>query len=275
MNTPQTFDFQAGPDISGYWKNYKTGQIVRIKDTIFEDNNLVGITYDGQMVNMNKLKDFVKYNPTEEEKTQQNRPQASVQTSKSVLLRGLNTDTSQKPVEIDRCDDIDSNIDSSLNGNPGESSDEDIYGYEPYDYVTNREHQFKLKRDDSVSISKTSDPDRVAIIKVLNNLSENQQPKISVSVDWEVPDGVKFLKDYLNITAAQIADVVNERYVNISDVIDKITEKICSVLGVSRYEKDQSTSSKEVENTHTDPSESSVLKSLSKVSKKKGKTPKN
>ena len=60
MNTPQTFDFQSGPDLSGYWKNYKTGQIVRIKDTIFEDNNLVGVTYDGQMVNMNKLKDFVK-----------------------------------------------------------------------------------------------------------------------------------------------------------------------------------------------------------------------
>ena len=59
MNTPQTFDFQSGPDLSGYWKNYKTGQIVRIKDTIFEDNNLVGVTYDGQMVNMNKLKDFV------------------------------------------------------------------------------------------------------------------------------------------------------------------------------------------------------------------------
>ena len=211
MNTPQTFDFQSGPDLSGYWKNYKTGQIVRIKDTIFEDNNLVGVTYDGQMVNMNKLKDFVKYNPTADEASQSSNPVQTKNIDQSVLLRGMNTDTTQKP-EV---------VDSSI-------TDE----YEPYDYVHNREPKFQLKRDDSGSYKSTSDPDRAAIIKVLDNLDEKDKPKITVKLDWVIPDGVKFLQDYLHITPAQIAEVIKERYADLAILNDAVTDEILHVLGV-------------------------------------------
>lgn len=212
MNTPQTFDFQSGPDLSGYWKNYKTGQIVRIKDTIFEDNNLVGVTYDGQMVNMNKLKDFVKYNPTADEASQSSNPAQTKSTDQSVLLRGLNTDTTQKPEVTDS---------SSI-------TDE----YEPYDYVHNREPKFQLKYDDSGSCKSTSDPDRAAIIKVLDNLDEKDKPKITVKLDWVIPDGVKFLQDYLHITPAQIAEVVKERYADLTILNDAVTDEILHILGV-------------------------------------------
>lgn len=212
MNTPQTFDFQSGPDLSGYWKNYKTGQIVRIKDTIFEDNNLVGVTYDGQMVNMNKLKDFVKYNPTADEASQSSNPAQTKSTDQSVLLRGMNTDTTRIPDEVDS---------NSI-------ADE----YEPYDYVHNREPKFQLKYDDSGSCKSTSDPDRAAIIKVLDNLDEKDKPKITVKLDWVIPDGVKFLQDYLHITPAQIAEVVKERYADLATLNDAVTDEILHVLGV-------------------------------------------
>ena len=219
MNTPQTFDFQSGPDLSGYWKNYKTGQIVRIKDTIFEDNNLVGVTYDGQMVNMNKLKDFVKYNPTADEASQSSNSAQTKSTDQSVLLRGLNTDTTQKPEVTDS---------SSI-------TDE----YEPYDYVHNREPKFQLKRDDSGSCNSTSDPDRAAIIKVLDNLDEKDKPKITVKLDWVIPDGVKFLQDYLHITPSQIAEVVKERYADLSILNDAVTDEILHVLGVKNEVKNE------------------------------------
>lgn len=212
MNTPQTFDFQSGPDLSGYWKNYKTGQIVRIKDTIFEDNNLVGVTYDGQMVNMNKLKDFVKYNPTADEASQSSNPAQTKSTDQSVLLRGMNTDTTRIPDEVDS---------NSI-------ADE----YEPYDYVHNREPKFQLKYDDSGSCKSTSDPDRAAIIKVLDNLDEKDKPKITVKLDWVIPDGVKFLQDYLHITPAQIAEVIKERYADLATLNDAVADEILHVLGV-------------------------------------------
>ena len=213
MNTPQTFDFQSGPDLSGYWKNYKTGQIVRIKDTIFEDNNLVGVTYDGQMVNMNKLKDFVKYNPTTDETTQLSNPAQTKSTDQSVLLRGLNTDTTQKPEVVDSSNSI---------------TDE----YIPYDYTQKYEPKFQLKRgDESCSCNSISDPDRAAIIKVLDNLDEKDKPKITVKLDWVIPDGVKFLQDYLHITPAQIAEVVKERYADLTVLNDAVTDEILRVLG--------------------------------------------
>ena len=221
MNTPQTFDFQSGPDLSGYWKNYKTGQIVRIKDTIFEDNNLVGVTYDGQMVNMNKLKDFVKYNPTADEVSQSANPAQTKSTDQSVLLRGMNTDTTRIPDEVDS------------NSNYNSITDE----YEPYDYVHNREPRFQLKYDDSGSCKSTSDPDRAAIIKVLDNLDEKDKPKITVKLDWVIPDGVKFLQDYLHITPAQIAEVVKERYADLTILNDAVTDEILHVLGVKTEAK--------------------------------------
>lgn len=217
MNTPQTFDFQSGPDLSGYWKNYKTGQIVRIKDTIFEDNNLVGVTYDGQMVNMNKLKDFVKYNPTADEAAQSSKPVQTKSTDQSVLLRGMNTDTTQKPEVVDS---------NSI-------TDE----YEPYDYMHNREPRFQLKYDDSGSCKSTSDPDRAAIIKVLDNLDEKDKPKITIKLDWVIPDGVKFLQDYLHITPAQIAEVIKERYADLTILNDAVTDEILRVLGVKTEAK--------------------------------------
>lgn len=220
MNTPQTFDFQSGPDLSGYWKNYKTGQIVRIKDTIFEDNNLVGVTYDGQMVNMNKLKDFVKYNPTTDEATQLSNPAQTKSTDQSVLLRGLNTDTTQKPEVVDS---------NSI-------TDE----YIPYDYTQKYEPKFQLKRgDESGSCNSISDPDRAAIIKVLDNLDEKDKPKITVKLDWVIPDGVKFLQDYLHITPAQIAEVVKERYADLTVLNDAVTDEILDVLGVKNEAKNE------------------------------------
>lgn len=212
MNTPQTFDFQSGPDLSGYWKNYKTGQIIRIKDTLFEDNNLVGITYDGQMVNMNKLKDFVKYNPAADEASQSSTPSPTKMVDQSVLLRGLNTDTTQKPEVLDS---------NSI-------TDE----YVPYDYTQKCEPKFQLKRDDSGPCNYTSDPDRAAIIKVLDNLDEKDKPKITVKLDWVIPDGVKFLQDYLHITPAQIAEVIKERYADLTVLNDAVTDEILDVLGV-------------------------------------------
>ena len=221
MNTPQTFDFQSGPDLSGYWKNYKTGQIVRIKDTIFEDNNLVGVTYDGQMVNMNKLKDFVKYNPTADEASQSSNPVQTKSTDQSVLLRGMNTDTAQKPGVVEN--------------NSNSITDE----YEPYDYVHNREPKFQLKLDDSGSCKSTSDPDRAAIIKVLDNLDEKDKPKITVKLDWVIPDGVKFLQEYLHITPAQIAEVIKERYADLTILNDAVTDEILHVLGVKTEVKNE------------------------------------
>lgn len=60
-----SFDFNSGPDLQGYWKNYRTGQVVYIKDTIIENNNLTGVTRDGKMIDMNQLDSFVKVSEKE------------------------------------------------------------------------------------------------------------------------------------------------------------------------------------------------------------------
>lgn len=248
MNTPQTFDFQSGPDLSGYWKNYKTGQIVRIKDTIFEDNNLVGVTYDGQMVNMNKLKDFVKYNPTADEVSQSSNSAQTKSVDQSVLLRGMNTDTTQKLEEVD------GNYNNSITNE-----------YEPYDYVHNREPRFQLKHDDSGSCNSTSDPDRAAIIKVLDNLDEKDKPKITVKLDWVIPDGVKFLQDYLHITPAQIAEVIKEKYADLTILNNAVTDEILHVLGVKTEVKTETKTEVKTETkTEENPKQPKTTKKIKK-----------
>ena len=63
--TSQTFDFNSGPEITGSWKNYRTGEVINIRDTIIEDNQLIGISDRGMQIPFSKLSSFVKLDSRE------------------------------------------------------------------------------------------------------------------------------------------------------------------------------------------------------------------
>ena len=221
MISPQTFDFAAGPDLTGCWKNYRTGQVVKIKDTLFEDNNLVGVTTTGQMINMNQLKDFVKYDPSKEEQAPAMAPShpapQKTYTDPDTLLRGLKAANPYSSVL-------------------GDNYLDDEYGPPETPTITSAGNMDIHTMSCETGIKK-SDPDQMAIDRVLGDLKDNDIPAIDVCVRWTVPAGVKFLEDYLHISPEKIARSVIEKFASEQDIHDRIVSEIESVLGVKHKEE--------------------------------------
>lgn len=225
MVSPQTFDLSTGPDLTGSWKNYKTGQVIKIKDTLFEDNNLVGVTTAGQMINMNQLKDFVKYDPSKDETSSQTpstwpsaapAPQKQMpQATSDVLLRGLKTD--------------DPYLDNSYLGDQYSAIPGDSYMGDGYGLPNNIPTTTTTGKDSNIYASPINDPDQSAIDKVLGDI---EGPQIDVKVTWEVPQGVKFLEEYLHIPKDKISKSIIAKFASETDIHNKIKREIEKIIGV-------------------------------------------
>ena len=218
MVSPQTFDLSTGPDLTGSWKNYKTGQVIKIKDTLFEDNNLVGVTTTGQMINMNQLKDFVKYDPSKDETST---PQKQMpQTTSDVLLRGLKTDDPY----LDN-----SYLDNSYLGDQYSVIPGDPYLGDGHGLPNNIPTTTTTGKDSNIYASPINDPDQSAIDKVLGDI---EGPQIDVKVTWEVPQGVKFLEEYLHIPKDKISKSIIAKFASETDIHNKIKCEIEKIIGV-------------------------------------------
>lgn len=222
MVSPQTFDLSTGPDLTGSWKNYKTGQVIKIKDTLFEDNNLVGVTTAGQMINMNQLKDFVKYDPSKDETSSQTPStwSSAAQATSDVLLRGLKTDYPY----LDN-----SYLDDQYSVIPG-----DPYLGDGYGLPNNIPTTTTTGKDSNIYASPINDPDQSAIDKVLGDI---EGPKIDVKVTWEVPQGVKFLEEYLHIPKDKISKSIIAKFASETDIHNKIKREVEKIIGVLEEEQ--------------------------------------
>lgn len=191
--TGSTFDFNGGPDLQGWWKNYRTGQTVYIKDTIFENNNLSGVTRDGRIVDMNQLNDFVKV--SEQEANAQN--VTPVKTASAVKQPQVNLDL-----------------------------DKDVY--EDIDVLTkplgkNTAVMGEIPEPEKPKVN--YDP----INKILDGAKTG--PKVTVSVKWDdFPEGLVFLQKYLDVKTEDIIDAVVQKYVDTEKLAKDVSGALEKIL---------------------------------------------
>ncbi len=198
-----TFDYDNGPDLKGYWKNYRTGQTVYIKDTIIENGQLTGIDRTGRMVPYNVLSQFVKCSKEEAESV------TPVKTATTPARTGVTSTVNEH---------LDDNIYNEIE-----------LDNESFDTPTTA----KLNTANTVPITdgyavakQTVAPDiDPAIIKVLDGITET--PKITVKVQWEnFPEGLVFLNKYLKTDICDITDAVLCRWAD----TDSLREKVCTEI---------------------------------------------
>lgn len=83
MNQSVTFDTASGIDLSGWWSNPSTGESYQIVDQFFQDNSLYVKTMQGQIINFNRIQNFVRSDKPID------RPVEKPQMQNSKLLEGL------------------------------------------------------------------------------------------------------------------------------------------------------------------------------------------
>lgn len=190
MNTPGiTFDGTA-PMMEGTWFNPKTGDVIKIRDTFFENNNYVARTTDGRMLNYSQLQNYVR--DDSKSVSQNSKPAAKPTVSKPAvsakapavdpdsmlsqedldILEGLSTpDTSQNRSAVQE---VQNGIAERLNGMT--------------DYID--------KRGQELTISD----------QIINRaMEEEDEPRLVVQVSWNAPtQKLLFLKQNMGITDSDI-----------------------------------------------------------------------
>lgn len=207
-----TFDFSAGLDLVGSWENLRTGEVINIRDTVMMDNQLIGVTTDGRQIPFEKLQSFVK---SEDQKPTR---AASAPAKRKPAARP------SKPF----VDDVDR--ENNWGKTAEDTNPDDFGGYEilPEDQNLLRK-PFNAKPEAKQAPAKPKvDP---AITKVLEGLSPKETPVIDINVKWDsIPEGVVFLKKYLNVSEEDLTAAIIDKYIDMKEVQGKLSEKLTKII---------------------------------------------
>ena len=207
-------DFGAGLDLTGSWENVRTGEVINIRDTIMMDNQMIGLSTDGRQIPFEKLQSFVK-----SDIAKPNTP------PKRTNISQKRTPRPSKPFvdDVDReqnwgatTDDVDPSTDS---------------GYEilPEDMDLLRKPLSRKEDVNKTQKAEHSSP----ISTVLDGLKKSEQPKINFNIKWDnIPEGIIFLKKYLQISENDITDAVINKFININDIRDKLITDLKKIIEV-------------------------------------------
>ena len=247
--TSQTFDFNSGPEITGSWKNYRTGEVINIRDTIIEDNQLIGISDRGMQIPFSKLSSFVKLDSREP--------------SRGPDYSNVSKPATKKAQPKPFVDDVDREYNANYNA--------DVMS--EYEDEANRLLNTPIR---PAAQQPTINP---AITKVLEGLAEKDRPKINIDIEWsEVPEGIMFLKKYLDISEGDIVKACIDKYIDLDQIRLKLSIQLSTIIesvlgGGNKTEATDKPENKpeEVQSPETDTVEETVPKKTSKrVVRRKG-----
>ena len=207
-------DFGAGLDLTGSWENVRTGEVINIRDTIMMDNQMIGLTTDGRQIPFEKLQSFVK-----SDTAKPNTPPKRANVSQKRVQRP------SKPFvdDVDREQNWGSTVDDT------DSSTDSGYEILPEDMDLLRKPLPRREDADKIQKPEISNP----ISTVLEGLKKSEQPKINFSIKWDnIPEGIIFLKKYLQISENDIVDAIINKFINVSDIRDKLTTDLKKIVEV-------------------------------------------
>ena len=205
-------DFGAGLDLAGSWENVRTGEVINIRDTIMMDNQMIGLSTDGRQIPFEKLQSFVKSDIA--------KPNTPPQRTNISQKR---TPRPSKPFvdDVDReqnwgstTDDVDSSADS---------------GYEILPEDMDLLRKPLPRREDEDRVQKSEQPSPIST--VLEGLKKSEQPKINFSIKWDnIPEGIIFLKKYLQISENDITDAIINKFINVNDIREKLIVDLKKII---------------------------------------------
>lgn len=205
-------DFGAGLDLTGSWENVRTGEVINIRDTIMMDNQMIGLSTDGRQIPFEKLQSFVK-SDTAKPNTPPRRANITQKRAPRVSKPFID-DVDREQNWGATTDDVDSSTDS---------------GYEILPEDMDLLRKPLPRREDANKVQKFELPNPIST--VLDGLKKSEQPKINFSIKWDnIPEGIIFLKKYLQISDNDITDAIINKFININDIRDKLISDLKKII---------------------------------------------
>lgn len=163
MTTEFSFDTTTGPNMQGTWVNPKNGDYFTVRETFFQDNNLMVQTMDGRLLDYNFISDYIKCDVKEAKRISEN----------------VKSKSNNKELEVPT--EIKSIIENEANPESGSEYDEYMI---PEDANLFNKGDNIFKKSLSTPSPAPVIPGSEDMIFIKRALGKTIGPKIKVSIDW-------------------------------------------------------------------------------------------
>lgn len=220
MTTEFSFDTTTGPNMQGTWVNPKNGDYFTVRETFFQDNNLMVQTMDGRLLDYNFISDYIKCDVKEAQRISEN----------------VKSKSNNKELEVPA--EIKSIIENETKSESGSEYDEYMI---PEDANLFNKGDNIFKKPLSIPSPTPVVQESEDMIFIKRALGKTIGPKIKVSIDW--PDfptqKIDMLTTLLDVSDESIASW----YIKDIDV-DSIKKEVQQ--SIEKYIKKVNTQSKPV-----------------------------
>lgn len=233
-----TFDGTA-PMMEGTWFNPKTGDVVKIRDTFFENNNYIARTTDGRMLNYNQLQNYIRDDSKSLKKPVQEQKTPAKPASNSTPMGGpstpkVNPDAMLSAEDLAMLDGLEKPAEEPMfdQAKARHISPEQHAEIE----ATHRLQNGMAERMNGISDHLDQRGQEITISdQIINRAMEDEdKPKLVVQVSWNAPaEKLKFLKQNMGIKDSDIVRwitrTLDSRDLS-SDVRDSVAEWVDSLF---------------------------------------------
>ena len=202
-----SMSMEGGGMITGTWQNTKTGDIVTVRDSYIDGEDMVIVLTNGRQLTMDQFSDYVQVDTTSQDliNMEKNKKENARQ---KLLFDGMGeapkahaqpTPTKQLLAQL---------------------GDDSLMEVEPVKQEDN------TKENIEANMPKTKNDVSEAVDMVMKVLDKSPEPEIIVKVDWpDFPnDAVNTLKQFFNVTDKDIVDAVVAKYCKIEALRDAIEQ---------------------------------------------------
>lgn len=218
MNNVQ---FTDGPTMQGVWLNPKTGDSFKVRDTFFEDNNLIIMTTDGRKLGFDQINDYIQSQNTDEE------------------LKAIKAAKNKKTGDLSIPDIPELDIDDSPVISGGEMLEDEmslIRGVQPNaNVLSSQQTQQRVVRPQEVDVINP------VIKKLFSKIEDHQRPTIKVSVEWDKDkfplDIYNMLTKYMDVSEEEVRKELMNNFVDMDDIKTEVQLALAQLIDTHTTDK--------------------------------------
>lgn len=197
--------FSNGPTMEGVWVNPHTGDSFKVRDTFFEDNNLIVITVDGRKLDYAAISNYIQSSE-------------SIEDLKAMQMAKLSRD-SKTQLDIPNIPELDMDDDTQQSNSLLLDDDMSLIYSDREVSETQNTTLNTQRKNYPVHTQQSTDP---VILKLFSKISSKQKPKIKVSVEWEESnfpvDIWNMLTKYMDISEDTVRKALLDEFISIEDI---------------------------------------------------------
>ena len=219
MNNVQ---FTDGPSMQGVWLNPKTGDSFKVRDTFFEDNNLIVMTADGRKLGFDQINDYVQSQNTDEE------------------LKAIKAAKNKKAGDLSTIPDIpELDTDDSPVVSGGKLLDDEmslIRGVRPNVNVPpSQQTQQRVVHPQQIDMINP------VIKKLFSKIEDHQRPTIKVTVEWDKDkfplDIYNMLTKYMDVSEDEVRKELMNNFVDVDDIKTEVQVALAQLINTHTHDK--------------------------------------